>query len=607
MLIKSLKNPFETRPPEELTADLIYGLFVKEYTEHNALIGNYHTMVFGSRGSGKSMQFRYLEPKCVKLEYDGIDNFLKSESPFIGIYINCNKGDFTNRDFINLLADKEVDSNLIEKIMMHYFIMDIGECAIKTFSEQLNELVTPEKEKQVFEDVVSWFGINTTQKKDLKNLKAILHNQKLKIISSINEYQKNCGVADNHLKIDINRFADASLVEDSFLNVFLCALREKIVQNEIPYYLLLDEANELLEFHKKIINTFISQRRHGLACVKVSCQPLSYNVFVDLKGRPIQETHDYYLIDLDSLYTTDKYSYYKRIKEIAERRLRILRFTNPDVKKLLPENPADIRKLRQAEEMTSKEYETLPINSRPKNKAEYVRKYSKARFFQHLFMKTSYGYTGFENLVHFSSGIIRSFLQPCSAMVEEYIKRNPGKTYSTIDFLPYGIQRDKIEEYSNLFISKEIIDPMKLEPKNSKRRRVLEGLKNLLEALGSMFRKRLMDKSAREPRIISFSVKGSIQDELLQEILDYAVQRAFFHKKWYRAKSGLEMLECYILNRRLCPRYQIDLSSFQGRLELTQKDLLLAISRPAIFQKRFEKEIKEDDKDEIGQMQLFDF
>jgi hypothetical protein len=48
MAINNLQNPFEIKPPEELTSNLICKLFVKEYTEHNALIGTYHTFIIGS-------------------------------------------------------------------------------------------------------------------------------------------------------------------------------------------------------------------------------------------------------------------------------------------------------------------------------------------------------------------------------------------------------------------------------------------------------------------------------------------------------------------------------------------------------------------------------
>lgn len=601
MPFNKLQNPFEVKPPEELTSELLHKLFVKEYTEHNALIGNYHTFIYGSRGSGKSMHFRYLEPKCQILEFENLSNFLKSENAFLGIYINCNKGDFTTTDFKNLFESPDLERSLVEKTITHYFVMDIVECTLKTFIEQLGELLNPEKEKAFIDKLKEYYFVNS-EVQSLRELKKIFSLEKKQINSSIIEYQKNKGISENKLKITNEFLADVSLGENQFLHIFLSALRGEITKNEIPFYLLFDEANELLDFQKRIINTLITQRNHSLVCIKVSCQSLSYKVNVDLKNRAIEETHDFYLIDLDSLYTTDKHTYYDRLKEIAERRLRIAEFKETRIKNLIQENVEDLEKIKRAEEETSAEYENL--TEKPSSKVDYIRKYAKARFFQKYLKKTSYGYTGFENIVHFSSGIIRSFLEPCCSMLNEYKKRFPNKNLKEIDTIPYEIQRTIIEKYSNSFITNEIIEPMKVLSQDSEERRILEGLNNLLESVGTLFSMRLKDEKSREPRIISFSIKESMRDVFLQKILDYAVQKAFFHQKWYRSKSGHEMLECFILNRRLCPRFQLDLSSFQGRFELSQEDLMLAIDS-----KEKEKFIKkfENVKDELAQLPLFDF
>lgn len=605
MAIENLQNPFEIKPPEELSTELISKLFVKEFTEHNALIGNYHTFIFGSRGSGKSMHFKYLEPRCQANEFQGLEEFLKSGFPFIGIYINCNKGDFTKQEFVNLFEEKELPGILIERLITHYFVMDISECTLKTFNDQLSELLSDENEEKVFTKIAEWLRLENTKEKSLTQLKLIFRDEKLKITDAIKNYYEDYGIEGNKLTTNIKRFADVSLEEGDFLYVLFSSLRQEVLKKEtVPFYLLFDEANELLDFQRKIINTLITQRKHALVSVKVSCQPLMYRPYIDLKGRSIQETHDYYLIEMDSLYTTNKNSYYDRIKEIAERRLNIAGCKVTDIKKLIPENPADIEKIKKAEEMTVKEYESLPPEEKPKDKTTFVRKYAMARFFQNFLKKTSYGYSGFGNLVHFSSGIIRSFLEPLYEMLEEYIKRNPGIKVTEIDSLPYEIQREEIEKYSNIFIEKEIINQMRLEPEGSEDRKILEGLKNLLGSLGSILALRLKDEKSREPRIISFAIKESSRDSYLQKILDYGVMKAFFHQKWYRAKSGYEMLECFILNRRLCPRFHLDLSSFQGRLELSQDDLLTAIKDPNSFIKKFEKEQEEE---QTVQMQLFDF
>lgn len=603
MAISELKNPFEIKPPEELSPQLIHDLFVKEYTEHTALIGDYHTFISGSRGSGKSMHFKYLEPQCQLIEHGSLDAFLKSESPFIGIYINCNKGDFTKEEFKELTEDKNVPDILWRKLLLHYFIMDTAECIIKTFVTQLAEFIEPVNQVTVFDRVNEVFELTECNEKTLLELKRNFHKEKIKIDRIIDNYLENIGLAGNRLNATGVNFVDTSLDDGRFLHILLSALRSEILKRDsIPFYLLYDEANELLEFQKKIINTLISQRKQTLVCVKVSCQPRMYNVFMDIKERLIQETHDYYFIELDSLYTTDKTTYHERLREIANRRLDIAGFHQNSIILLLPDNLSDIKKIEEAKKIAGLEYDKIPEGKRPAKKNEYIKKYAMARFYQQLLGKTSYGYTGFNNLVHFSSGIIRSFLEPCYSMIEEMRKRALATEIRDIASIPFQIQKEVIENYSNMYIQKDILDHLKIEPAGSDKRKILVGLLNILESLGTLFSMRLRDKNSREPRIISFSIKEGVRDPLLQDILDHGVQKAFFHQKWYRAKSGHEMLECYILNRRLCPRYHLDLSSFQGRFEMSQDDLLLAASNSSAFTKKFEKETEE-----LEQMQLFDF
>ena len=603
MAISELKNPFEIKPPEELSSQLIYKLFVKEYTEHAALIGDYHTFISGSRGSGKSMHFKYLEPQCQIIEHGRLDAFLKSDSAFIGIYINCNKGDFTKEEFKELENDKNVSQILWKKLLLHYFVMDTAECIIKTFVDQLSELIDPDNQKAVFDRVNEVFTLTECNERTLVELKRNFHKEKVKIDKIIDNYLENIGLTNNRLNAPGVNFVDTSLDDGRFLQILLSTLRSEILRRDsIPFYLLYDEANELLEFQKKIINTLISQRKQTLVCVKVSCQPRMYDVFLDIKERLIQETHDYYFIELDSLYTTDKTTYHERLREIANRRLDIAGFCQKDISLLLPENPAEIAKIEKARKITELEYDKLPEDKRPTRKGEYVKKYAMARFYQQLLSKTSYSYAGFNNLVHFSSGIIRSFLEPCYSMIEEMKKKDPATEIREITSIPFEIQKGIIENYSNMYIQKEILDHLKIQPAESENRKILEGLSNILDSMGAVFSMRLKDKNSREPRIISFSIKEGTRVQFLQDILDHGVQKAFFHQKWSRAKSGHEMLECYILNRRLCPRYHLDLSSFQGRLEISQENLLLAANNPSAFIKKFEKETEEQE-----QIQLFDF
>lgn len=607
-----LKNPFEIQNPEILSAEETCALFVKEYTEYNSLTSYKHTFAHGCRGSGKSMQFRFLEPRCQAIENGGLQKFLDGTGAFIGIYIKCNKGDLMKSEFDFLLQDKQVFPVISQKVVIHYLIMDVAEHILVTFREQLGGLLNEESQERLFERVLPSLDkknihSSSVSKKNLESLLNIVRTEKDLVDQSIMDYFSRSGLPDNTFKYSGN-LCDTAFTEGEFLRELVLALREMVLSKNVPFFLLFDDADALSDFQKKIINTLISQRIQDAICVKVSSQPMSYNVDVTIEDRPIEETHDYYVVDFDSLYTNNRFNYYDRIRAIANKRLSIAKFNTSEIRDFLPENPTDLEKKKEAEQYTADEYDQMEEERRPLDRTNYIKKYSMARFLQKYFEKTTYGYTGFDSLVHFSSGIIRFFLEPCFWMVERYIEEHPSEQITSIKFIPVKIQEEVIRNYSNEYIEKQLVEPLRRRRVAPEEKEPVESLLNLSEALGAIFKIRLMNTQSREPRIISFAVKGRVSSQQLDEVLQLAVRKAFFHKKWYRAKSGYEMLECYILNRRLCPRYGIDLSGFQGRLELAEPELLQAMQNKDAFISNFRaREKVQPHAEEAEQLVLLDF
>ena len=340
--------------------------------------------------------------------------------------------------------------------------------------------------------------------------------------------------------------------------------------------------------------------------MKVSVRPESYSTDVDLYGKNIQIIHDYDLINLDSLYTNNTQAYYQRILEISNKRLRLADYKVNDIKKFIPEREFEITKMKEAEVYTADEYDKLEEDKRPEDKQNYIHKYARARFFQQFLDKTAYWYTGFDNLVHFSAGVTRSFLDPCFAMIERYKQNNPNVLQNNIQSIPPEIQWDTIREFSNDFIDKELLSKIRNRDIQSEERKKLQHLLNLIESVGEAFKIRLKNPNSPYPRIISFSIKNGVVDDYeLEAVIKKALQECFFQKRWYRGKSGYEMLECYVLNRRLCPRYGLDLSGFQGRIELTQEFLKIAITDKNQFIDWFKSKEKIGETENMSQLDLF--
>lgn len=605
-----INNPFEHFYPENLSSEDIHSLFIKEYTEYNSLTAYKHTMVEGSRGSGKSMVFKFLEPACQAIEYGGWDNFISRAKAFIGIYINCNTGDYRRREFEGLMKSKDVPEIFAEKIIVYEFIMRIAEWTLKTISDQLkNKLQADEKAFEKIILVLDKKGLYTdatAYPRTLEGLKAIITKEREAVRESVQTYLLNAGLPNNKLEYSGN-FAEPSFVEGAFLPVFFTQLRHMLRAEKIPFFLLFDEAGDtmLLSIQQRTINTFITQRIQSLICIKVSFRPESYSTDVDIFGKWPQHIHDFDEINLDNLYTNNTQAYYKRILQISNKRLNLAGFEVTDIKNFIPEREYEIDQMQKAIEYTAEEYDNLPNDKRIEDKQNYINKYAKARLFQKFLTKALYWYTGFNNLVHFSAGIIRSFLDPCFVMVERYIQKHPDTDMKTIKFIPPEIHWEVIRDFSNGFIDKELLNRIRRRDITSEERKILQYLFNLIESLGEAFKIRLQNSNSRYPRIISFSIKETIVDPDLEAVLKKALQECFFQKRWYRGKSGHEMLECYILNRRLCPRYELDLSGFQGRIELSQDILKLAMGDKSKFVAWFESKEKIGETEAATQLELF--
>src|SRR6266700_5976840 len=95
-------NPFVVDSPERLTPRRLVQLFVEEYTQIGTMKQRKHTFIWGSRGSGKSMMLRYLEPECQTLVHGDPAKFL-SEEPYIAVYCPCKEGQF-NKTELSLLG-----------------------------------------------------------------------------------------------------------------------------------------------------------------------------------------------------------------------------------------------------------------------------------------------------------------------------------------------------------------------------------------------------------------------------------------------------------------------------------------------------------------------
>jgi hypothetical protein len=569
-------NPFRIESPEKLAPQDLVSLFVEQYTQVGVVKQRKHTFIWGSRGSGKSMLFRYLEPQCQALVHGSIETLLGAPESFIAIYCPCKEGQF-NKTELELLSPSAAQT-----LTEHMLNLQISDLLFNCFRTQFPaEFFRTEQKIRLAKYAVSLFDkASIATSITHANSVADCSTDPFEWVQAIFQHENR--VISNFLRAYAFRKGEASYggATSGYHDYLLPLMRavQQFLSAAIPIYVLLDDADRLAKQQQSILNTWIANRDHSLVCFKISTQRDGYKTLLTRDGGLIEQPHDYSEVDVDELYTRSKSDYYEKVKLISERRLNLSTVPTKDIIRFLPSDPREDELLEQFKSGAAEEWKRV---GEPGRQRDFVYRYANARLFQHLReTKQRKSYAGFNNMVHLSSGIVRDFLEPCYLMFDQALNRvQPG---DLIESISPAIQNEVLYKYSEEFLVSKFEDFRKDLP--PERWSTLDSLRVLLDSLGKLFYERLHDPEAREARLFSFTVRGQLPSDLA-DTLRLGVRYRYFQLRTYSSKEGGGRESWYILNRRLCPVFKLDPTGFEGRISLTSDLLRLACQDPAAFVK----------------------
>ena len=270
-------------------------------------------------------------------------------------------------------------------------------------------------------------------------------------------------------------------------------------------------------------------------------------------------------------------NYLKRVTEIVRRRLQKFGY-NFSPEQFFPENEEQEKKIAAEAEKLKTNWETSGKGYRPGDDAL---RYARPNYIRSLSAGQSksgstYSYAAFWQLVHLSSGIVRHLLEMSSLMFAEASARADGET---LEFVPHSIQNEKAHYYSNKLLFDEF---KKLEEEEGDGDIALDDpkkLRNLIDALGGMFRTILISEAA-ERRVFSIAFSNG-PDEEVSRILRLGVKYGYFHRSSIGNKEGTGRAELYIMTRALAPSFKLDPTSFAGYKFVTNEKIKRALYQPA--------------------------
>ena len=359
-----------------------------------------------------------------------------------------------------------------------------------------------------------------------------------------------------------------------FLLPLLLALKELSFLPSAAIYLLVDDADYLNWPQTMALNSWISTRTQGEVSIKISSQ-LRYKTRATISRLPIQSPHDFREINISDIYTTRQGRYFRRVEQIVSRRLQTAGITKTP-HEFFPGDKAQEQAIQKIGEDIRRRW---PRSGRGHRAEDDMLRYARPEFIRALGgpskSLSTYSYSGFEQLVHISSGLVRFFLDPAALMYDEQQSLHPGKG---VTFVEPGVQNRMCRELADRLMMSEF-EAMRKEAEFDQpgegigdgriagvreMHREMARLDNLIRALGGIFYLKLVSEDA-ERRVFSVAVSGKLDPDV-GEVFELGVRQGYFHRSSIGNKDGTGRTRLYVLTRRLAPYFKLDPSSFAGYL-----------------------------------------
>lgn len=591
-------NPFWVWTPEDISADQATQLFVDIFSDFPAVESPSHTFVNGPRGSGKSMMFRMMRADCAGRR-QGCD---LHDLRYLGIYIPIKRTEVSQTE-LGFLDSHPARFVFTEHLLCLYFAMTIfdelasdrlqySRAVERSFFDDWSDAVvvsklqlpdsSPARGREQLSDT------DAETKRRFRALRDLLQASWASVESLIRALPLNIE--------SLTGYDGPLLSYHGFLLPLLEALRTLACLPDQRVYLLVDDADNLSRTQTEIFNSWIAARTTARACIKASTQ-LRYKTWSTPGGQRVEAPHDYNEVDVSVLYTTRREHYLDRLELIVKKRLAAAGLpANPG--EFFPEDHAQLKTIQAlAQELREIHAKGGGRGNRARDDAN---RYARPEFIRRLGGKRksthSYSYSGFQQLAHVSSGVIRWFLEPAARM---YGEQQSGAASGRVQFIEPAIQDGQIREFSEEFFGSEF-QKRKQEAKeriagqsssDSEGESDYRRLEYLLDAMGRTFLNILKDEKRSERRVFSIALSDRT-DEEVQRVLDLGVREGYLYRSTIGRKSGYGRTTRYVLSRRLAPYFSLDPTSFSGYLFVTNDNLRRAMASSKAL---LREEVPDDD------------
>ncbi len=581
-------NPFFVQTPEEMSARDIIELYVPVPAADELGI-NKHVFLHGHRGCGKSMVLRRMASDCQML----LGNCELRDLQYFGVYLSIKKTGLDVSDY-DMLGSESVGIMFSEHALVCHLSSALFRAIYDAIGRPESSLITETDGRDQSSGLLEFYEsflhqilvISGLEEKYLPKLSA--GSSLTRILQAIIDiFDISIRIQNSYFRRSFSSLSVSEMDYDGPLlgfHEFLVPMVERVQKLSFfpskPAYFIIDDADNLNLLQTKVLNTWVSYRTNSTISFKIATQ-MRYKTYNTLSNVKIENPHDYTEFNASNVHigSPKDDSYYEWVYQVIKKRLFAYYGEEIDPVEYFPSDERQDREIEAiAEEYKEKWKAEKGRGARANDDAyRYARPEYMTRISRRKQGPSKYVYSGFRQLVHISSGIIRLFLDPAGKM---YALEKSTK--SEVRLVPPSTQDKIIRETSDYILfsdfEKRLLD---INDESSIHRTNMIRLRNLIITIGTSFRGFLLDQKRSERRVFSFAISDyENMGKNLQQILDLGVQEGYLYESFIGTKQDCGRTKLFVLNRRLAPYFKLDPIGFSSYKFVTCAFLLKASQQP---------------------------
>jgi hypothetical protein len=556
-MINKYINPFEYEPATKLDVEQVIKYYIEDFNYSRFIFSRRNIFLVGERGTGKTMSFLYYS---LPVQYLKVANSReKIDLSIISVYIPC------NTPLVHRREHELLDNLNASLVSEHFFVVSIMASIVSTLLK-IVKLMSQREEIKFRAEMEYILGIELL--KDAPTLQALLI-----ALDRANVNAQEALNSDN--KETIYKLISFS----SGLRPLLSSLSRIPKLKNSHYSLMIDDAQLLNQYQISALNSWIAYRDNELFSFKIATTRVEAPSLLTSSGGNILEGHDFTKIEMEQPYQNKLSSFGKLARQIITRRLKTIGINNSP-EEFFPINQQFIEDIESAEKQAKLEAQEKYKNGTTKQIDDYVYKYKRAIYFRDRSKRANLPpYTGFELLIHLSTGVIRNLLDPpyhmFDRMYSEMHAANGGGTV-IVDKIPPNIQDEIIKERSKIkweWIKNDLDNTIEGCSREEAQR-----VYRLMDNLAILFKKRLL-ANISEPRAVVFTISGyeQVKHSELDKILLLSRKAQMLYVFTSSAKDSGKRETYYMPNRILWPQRGLDAQGQHARVSIMADHLLNSI------------------------------